>query len=112
MMQPQERRQWPRRRVNLKVIHTHPKTQKSVMDFSRDLSLGGLFFWTKRQRSVGDLFRVELSATQPLSPRGAVKASCAVTRVTAEGIAARFTALDPGSEELLQAFLAGPALRP
>ncbi len=101
-----ERRRWPRRLANLKVIHSHPKTQRAAVDFSRDVSRGGLFFWTKRQRAVGDRMAVEISATQAQTLQGVVRATCRVTRVTAEGVALTFETLEPKSEERLIAFLA------
>ncbi len=101
-----ERRRFPRRLANLKVVHSHPKTQRTAVDFSRDVSRCGLFFWTKRQRAVGDRFSVEISATNAQPLHGVVRAMGRVTRVTSEGVALVFESLDAKSEERLAAFLA------
>ncbi|MGQ0504237.1 MAG: PilZ domain-containing protein [Myxococcaceae bacterium] len=106
MLKVEERRQFPRRVLNLKVLHTHPKTQKAVIDFSKDVSQGGFFLWTKRQRAVGDILKVELSATPPFQHKGVIRGSCKVLRVTADGIAASFVGLDDASEEVLATLLA------
>ena len=105
MTDNEERRRWPRRLANLKVVHSHPKTQSTAVDFSKDVSRGGLFFWSKRQRAVGDRFPLELSATQSQTLQGVVRGTGRVTRVTSEGIAVTFESLDPKSEERLLAFL-------
>lgn len=104
MSNAQERRQAQRRVVNLKVNHRDPRTKKLVFDFAKDLSEGGLFIFTKRQRVVGDSIEVEFEAGDGRR-HGVVRAVCRVARATPDGVAAEFINMDEDSAQLLNYFL-------
>ena len=106
MTRTPERRHAPRRTVNFKVQHRDPKTKRAALDFAKDLSITGLFLRTNRQRPIGATIDVEFPIDEP-DQRRRVKVTCEVTRVTPEGVAARFATLDPDSALLLNLLLAG-----
>src|SRR5438270_483985 len=100
MARPNERRRAARRTVNFKVQHKDPKTKRTVFDFAKDLSSGGIFLRTQRQRPIGATLDMEFPIDEPTESRR-VKVTCEITRVTPEGIAVRFAQLDPDSALLL-----------
>src|SRR5690349_7903056 len=104
-MSHNDKRQSPRRMVNLKVQHKDPKTGKSAADYARDLSRHGLFVRTKRQRPIGTIIDVVIAASADPRDRRQIKATCQVVRITPEGIGLEFQHLDPDSAALLSALL-------
>src|SRR4051812_2484068 len=105
MTRPPERRKAARKTVNFKVQHRNPKTKRPAFDFAKDLSESGVFLRTKRQRPIGATLDVEFPVDDPTESRR-VKVICEVTRVTPEGLGARFAQLDPDSALLLNLLLA------
>jgi hypothetical protein len=104
MARTPERRRAARKTVNVKVQHHDPRTQRAAQDYAKDLSLTGLFLRTKRQRPIGATFEMEFPIDDPKEGRH-VKVVCEVTRVTPEGLAAKFAELDPDSALLLNLLL-------
>ena len=104
MARTPERRQAPRRTVNFKVQHRDPKTKRAAFDFAKDLSTTGVFVRTRRQRPIGATIDIEFPIDDPTESRR-VKVKAEITRVTPEGLAVRFSQLDPDSALLLNLLL-------
>ncbi|MBI3181567.1 MAG: PilZ domain-containing protein [Myxococcales bacterium] len=96
-----ERRRHSRVPANLLVQHLAGAGEYQV-DYSTDLSRGGLFIRTGRTAKVGDGLTVQFA---PAKDGRLVQAFCRVARVTGEGIAAEFLRLDEGSAEVLKGTL-------
>jgi hypothetical protein len=104
MARMNERRRAARRTVNFKVQHRDPKTKRAVFDFAKDLSTEGMFLRTRRHRPIGATLDLEFPIDDPTQPKR-VKVKVEITRVTPEGVAAKFAQLDPDSALLLNLLL-------
>lgn len=76
--------------MNFKVQHKDPRTEKFVFDFARDLSLTGLFLRTHRVRPIGATLELSFPIDDLVSRARPVRLTCQVTRVTPEGLGAKF----------------------